>query len=172
MYWRCELFCAFALPSTGIFLAIVWDAPLGPMSMVSCFTMSAMLVLGAAYWCAKYNKIESADSRSWNTTMRWARRMHRPMAMLTLCCVLLQLLDLLIVRLTVGGGDRALSLMCTAMAALEYVNYYHRQLQHFDHWPDFVRLMQGRGFRTAHLRDDLLRLERRSIPMKIDRGKS
>jgi len=38
---------------------------------------------------------------------------------------------------------------------LEHVNYYHRQLQHFDHWPDFKRLITGRGFRRSQLSVDL-----------------
>ena len=34
---------------------------------------------------------------------------------------------------------------------------FHRQLQHFDHRPDFRRLLRGDGFRRAHLARDLAR---------------
>lgn len=37
------------------------------------------------------------------------------------------------------------------LAVLEYVNYYHVQLQHFDHSEDFKRLMSGNSFRQSHL---------------------
>ena len=43
----------------------------------------------------------------------------------------------------------------TALAALEYVNYYKFQVQHFDNWADFKRLMTGRGFRKAHMARDI-----------------
>ena len=38
-----------------------------------------------------------------------------------------------------------------ALALLEYVNYYHIQLQQFDHGPDWARFKAGRGFRPSHL---------------------
>ncbi|MFN7893674.1 MAG: hypothetical protein ACK5OC_25530 [Pirellula sp.] len=38
-----------------------------------------------------------------------------------------------------------------SLAILEYVNYYRVQLQHFDHAPDWQRLISGRGFRRSHL---------------------
>jgi len=41
------------------------------------------------------------------------------------------------------------------MAVLEYINYYHRQIQHFDHMSDFKRLIKGRGFRPAQMNQDL-----------------
>jgi hypothetical protein len=47
----------------------------------------------------------------------------------------------------------AVSLM--TLAALEYVNYYKIQLQHFDNWADFSRLIRGRGFRKSHMARDI-----------------
>jgi hypothetical protein len=41
------------------------------------------------------------------------------------------------------------------LAALEYVNYYHRQLQHFDCWSDFKRLISTRQLRPSHMARDL-----------------
>jgi hypothetical protein len=37
------------------------------------------------------------------------------------------------------------------LAVLEYVNYYHVQLNHFDNAADFRRLLSGKGFRKPHL---------------------
>ena len=55
-----------------------------------------------------------------------------------------------------GVGAAASQLDMTSLLALaEYVNYYHRQLQHFDNWPDFRRLMTGKGFRPAKMAVDL-----------------
>jgi hypothetical protein len=46
------------------------------------------------------------------------------------------------------------------LAILEYVNYYHVQLQHFDHAPDWQRLISGRGFRRSHLAREIDRWKR------------
>jgi hypothetical protein len=46
------------------------------------------------------------------------------------------------------------------LAVLEYINYYHVQLQHFDHAPDWKRLISGRGFRRSHLAREIERWER------------
>jgi hypothetical protein len=35
--------------------------------------------------------------------------------------------------------------LLTLLAALEYMNYYHRQLQHFDNMADFKRLITAEG---------------------------
>jgi hypothetical protein len=52
-------------------------------------------------------------------------------------------------------ADRIAATACAVLAALEYVNYYHRQLQHFDNWADFKRLIAGKGFRKSWMARDL-----------------
>jgi hypothetical protein len=37
------------------------------------------------------------------------------------------------------------------LAAAEYINYFHFQVQHFDNLADFERLLAGKGFRRSHL---------------------
>jgi hypothetical protein len=50
------------------------------------------------------------------------------------------------------------------LAVLEYINYYHVQLQHFDHAPDWKRLISGRGFRPSHLAREIERWRRAERP--------
>lgn len=45
--------------------------------------------------------------------------------------------------------------LITLLAVLEYVNYYHVQLQHFDNAADLKRLFSGHGFRRSHLAREL-----------------
>ena len=52
-------------------------------------------------------------------------------------------------------------LVVTILGVLEYVNYYHVQLQHFDNMADWRRLLAGRGFRPAHMARDLATWRRR-----------
>ena len=65
-------------------------------------------------------------------------------------------------QISVSLGDRIAATVCGLLAALEYINYYHRQLQHFDNAADFKRLMSGRGFRRSQMAADLERF--RSTP--------
>jgi hypothetical protein len=61
-------------------------------------------------------------------------------------------------ELMVGSGDRWVATFAALLGLLEYVNYYHRQLQHFDNWSDFRRLFQGKGFRISQLARDIRKL--------------
>ena len=54
-----------------------------------------------------------------------------------------------------GLADRNVATAGAVLAVLEYVNDYHRQLQHFDSREDFRRLLSGKGFRTSWLARDL-----------------
>ncbi len=53
------------------------------------------------------------------------------------------------------GWDQGVATFAAVLALLEYVNYYHRQLQHFDHGPDFKRLLAGKGLRPSQMAKDL-----------------
>ena len=59
--------------------------------------------------------------------------------------------------LSTSFGDRLAATICSTLAVLEYINYYHRQLQHFDHAADFKRLLTGKGFRKSQMAIDLCR---------------
>ena len=53
---------------------------------------------------------------------------------------------------TQGWPPRTIAAVGLSLLAwLEYVNYYHWQLQNFDSAIDFKRLMAGRGLRRAHM---------------------
>ena len=49
------------------------------------------------------------------------------------------------------SGVAIATVVCCLLAVLEYINYYHVQLQNFDHMPDLKRFMAGGGFRESHL---------------------
>ena len=49
------------------------------------------------------------------------------------------------------SGVAIATVVCSLLAVLEYINYYHVQLQNFDHMPDLKRFLAGGGFRTSHL---------------------
>jgi hypothetical protein len=58
-------------------------------------------------------------------------------------------------ELSAGLTERLIASGASAMALAEYINYYHRQLQHFDNMADFKRLLTGKGFRRSQMAVDL-----------------
>jgi hypothetical protein len=80
---------------------------------------------------------------------------RRPALALTLAGCATALAGWLLPGWAVGAADRYAATGCAILAALEYVNYYHRQLQHFDNREDFRRLLAGKGFRKSWLARDL-----------------
>lgn len=153
-YWRIELFNVGLLPATAVFVLLASDQTIGPQSILCLMVMSALLIAGGCYWRAKARKFKQ-DQCSLQRTLYWLDRLQLPMLISVVAVLFLCLCDLLFVRISLSQGDRIVSILATALAILEYVNYYHRQLQHFDHWRDFLRLISGRGFRKSHLRADL-----------------
>jgi hypothetical protein len=57
--------------------------------------------------------------------------------------------------IAVSLADTICASVAASVAILEYVNYYHRQLQHFDNVADFKRLITGKGFRPSQMARDL-----------------
>jgi hypothetical protein len=58
--------------------------------------------------------------------------------------------------LLLGAGVASIgALGFSILALLEYINYYHFQLQNFDHGPTFRRFLKRRTFPRSHLAKDL-----------------
>ena len=64
-------------------------------------------------------------------------------------------------ELSKGRPDQIAISVMAVLAALEYINYYHRQLNYFDNKADLKRVFSGKGFRTSQMRRDLDQLARR-----------
>ncbi len=118
-------------------------------TVASMFATSFLLVVGTIAWKIVVDNLQGNRQ----TEKRWVPRLAK-----------VRWLALLFIALAIGAtmveayqGSRVWSVnyfFCIALsilAVLEYINYYHRQLQHFDHAADFKRLMNGKGFRKSHL---------------------
>lgn len=154
MYWRMELLNVAIVPAFAVFVSVAVGQPLGYLSLLSLLPTVLLLVIGGLYWRGKAHQLLRREAPL-DSVLLWAGRLRPAALALVALAGVLCAVDLLAVRLSVSLADRVVALCSTALAALEYVNYYSVQLQHFDHWADFSRLVRGRGFRTAHLRADL-----------------
>lgn len=153
MYWKMEGGNIVFMPGVMIFLA---GGQVGAPSLLAIVPMMALLAIGTVYWRAKLLWIEHGIPC--DDTVRRIAALDRPLAFGTVIAVLAALGAWTVDGVAVGTADKWVSAVAATMAALEYVNYYHRQLQHFDHLPDWKRLLAGGGFRKSQLRQDIDRL--------------
>lgn len=155
-YWRLELGNAALLPATAIVVLHATDQAIGLLGVACLVAMSALLIVGGCYWRAKAMQLRHVRFRI-DGTLYWIDRVQLPLLASCIVVSLLCIADLSLLRLSVSTGDRLVAITAATVAILEYINYYHRQLQHFDHAPDVQRLWRGRGFRRSQMRGDLER---------------
>ena len=154
-YWRFEALNVLLVPAGAVYFASRCDGSLGACSLVALLAASLLLVAGAIYWRAKL--IELLAGGSADPTVRRLAKARAWLLLFTCTAVLAAALSWL--GLARSGVDRWVATLAALLAVAEYVNYFHVQLQHFDHWPDLRRLLTGRGFRQAHLARDIAGLE-------------
>ncbi len=119
---------------------------------------AGFLLVGAAYWAGLDHRLTRSNRSSLTRALALAHRLEIPLLLITGAA-----LPMLAFAIYDGGWTWPLigAAMLTLLAALEYVNYYHRQLQHFDRSSDFKRLINGSGFRRSHMARNLAAYRRR-----------
>ncbi|MDQ3078178.1 MAG: hypothetical protein M3Q83_04970 [Pseudomonadota bacterium] len=113
---------------------------------------AGFLIVGAAYWRGVDRRLRFRDRVSLERALRLADRAEWPLLLTGGGAIVATLL-----ALPSQGWSSAViaSALLALLASLEYINYYHRQLQHFDNRDDLKRLLTGRGFRPSHMARDL-----------------
>ena len=146
------------VPGLALWLAF----PTRPAEMVamaiSILAVAGFLVVGTLYWRGLDRRLRQRDDASMRRALAFADRAERPMLAVTVAAIAATL-----VAAAVHGasGSVIAAAVLTLLAALEYVNYYHRQLQHFDNRRDFARMLTGRGFQRSHMSRELRAYRRR-----------
>lgn len=146
-YWKMEAGNVLLIPAMGC--AMLWSGDVTPdvaaiAAMTAC---SLLLVIGAAAWRMALAGLDgdTALAEKLTTACAWAE--WPSLAVLVFATAMAT-------ASVVEGGWRPNSFAAagfTLMGWLEYVNYYHVQLQNFDSAIDLKRLQAGRGLRSAHL---------------------
>lgn len=152
-YWKLEAGNVLLIPA---FVLFITAGNMGLATLLALVPVMGLLAIGAAYWRAKHLQIIQGTSpdRVVRIVARWRSTM---LAATVVACAAA------IWGHVAGVGfasrvDLWAATVLAVLAALEYANYYWRQLQHFDHADDFQRLLAGRGFRKSQLRQDMERL--------------
>jgi hypothetical protein len=113
---------------------------------VSALAASSLLVVGAIYWFGVSRRLRGDRSlfRRW---LAVADQAERPILALIVAAAFA-----VAAALVMEGWTSAViaALVLVVLAVLEYINYYRWQLQHFDNWADFRRLLSLSGLKRAH----------------------
>lgn len=158
-YWKMEVANAALLPAVMVYFATFFKSSIGPLSLITFIPMVCLLIIGGLYWRAKLSFIKGRVGPL-KRVIKVANYAQIPMLILTAFSIIFVTLSWANSTLHTGLGDRIVATIATTLAALEYINYYHRQLQHFDHAEDIRRLMTGRGFRPSQMSVDLKKWRR------------
>lgn len=154
-YWKMEAANVVFIPAVVAFLASSLDWRLGIASIGPFVPVCLLLGIGAQYWRVKLEQVQSGSALP--RTIGMIARLRLPSFVLSILSVGLTLAAWIAPGVALSQADRWVSTVLTLLAVAEYVNYYHRQVQHFDHWPDLKRLLSGRGFRRSQMALDIAR---------------
>lgn len=153
--WKLEWANIILIGGIILFLFLIGKLKPTIFIIVSFFMTAIFLWIGGHFWKDKYLSLRDntpiSDARlkwyKWQELWKWGLLIP-PIVM----AVELYLNPILTAEFWVGLGFWAL-------AIAEWINYYHRQLMHFDNPADFKRLISGRGLRQSHLSRELERLK-------------
>jgi len=150
-YWMMEAANVVLVP---LFVLGISRGRIGLITLAALVPVIVLLAIGAAYWRGKVLQLKG-QRPNLAALMKQIAVWKRPSQGLILVAIAAALAGWLKPDWSVGMADRIAATACAVLAALEYVNYYHRQLQHFDNWADFKRLIAGKGFRKSWMARDL-----------------
>lgn len=157
-YWKIEAINVVLIPAIALYFVLRSGGRISAAFVLSALACSFLLVIGTIVLRMMHRRAcgETDDARSpipLLIRLRWPA-----VALCTAAAVAMG------IECVTQGPRLASELVAPAvlllLAVLEYVNYYHVQLQHFDHPPDWRRLMSGRGFRPSHLARQIARWKR------------
>jgi hypothetical protein len=153
-YWKMEAANVLFVP-----LLVLWhsDGQLSWIALVPLAATMLLLIIGAFYWRGKVRQLQG-EASNFQVLLRGLAGWQRPALLLTQAGSATCLLGWMMPAWSAGSADRWVASGCAILSVLEYINYYHRQLQHFDNREDFRRLLAGRGFRRSWLARDLDKL--------------
>ena len=159
-YWKMELGNVCLVPVCMVLTAYLFEYPLGWLTWFSLVPMCGLLMIGGLYWRAKLLHVQG-QRLSMERLLPWVHRMQWPFAVSSILVLALCLTSWVGDNLALSFGDKITASVAATLAVLEYVNYYHRQLQHFDHAADWKRLLGGKGFRESQMATDLRRFRQK-----------
>jgi hypothetical protein len=158
-YWKMERACAVVFPPLAFVVSTPTDVPSALVLALSLTACCSILWIGAAYWKCVWDRLQgnrTSTLRALQIASRWQ------WILLTLA---LLSAAISVTAFAIYGAQPAVigALIFSTLALLEYVNYFHVQLQNFDHGPTFRRFLKRRRFDRAHLAHELAAFRRNRL---------
>ena len=147
-YWKIEATNIVMVPLVGAAVVHANGSIINWLLAVTMVATSTMLVVGAIALRAHY-LTATGDAAAMSRVAPLLARCQIPSVLL--CSLSLVAAGLNHWQEAAWTAAAIAGWVFSALAILEYVNYYHIQLQHFDHRADWLRLLAGKGFRASHL---------------------
>lgn len=147
-YAMMETVNVFLLPAAALLLAPPAEVVEMLLMAVAIAACAGFLIVGAAYWRAVDQRLRFGNRTPLNRILAVADEVEVPLLLLAGVATLI--LSYAVRELGWTAPVIAAAILIL-LAALEYVNYYHRQLQHFDRWSDIKRLISTRRLRPSHM---------------------
>jgi hypothetical protein len=143
-----------------LLITVVAEGQITIAVIAAMLATSFLLVVGTFAWKMVVDGLEGIPKSEvqwtpWLDLARW------PALILTLLALIATVAEAFSTLPRFSASLIGASLLCL-LAILEFVNYYHVQLQHFDHAEDFQRLLSGKGFRRSHLSKSIRAYRQRS----------
>ena len=153
-YAQLEAFNILLVPGTALWFGRPKTLAEAAILSTAIIATAGFLAIGTLYWRGLAARLRTSEAASRSAALRTADRCERPLVVVTTLASVMVMVGVLAFGWT-GAIIAAAAL--TALAWLEYVNYYHWQLQHFDRMADTRRLFTTRRFRRAHMARHLAR---------------
>ncbi len=150
-YANLEAFNGVLAPAVAIYFGWPGDRSGAILLAVANVALIIGLVVGAFYWWGVAARLKRR-TEPMVRALRLAIVAQHPMQVATLVAIVACAWQVANDGMTLTN---IVAIVVTTLAALEYVNYYHVQLQHFDNRADFRKLLRGQGFKRSHMARDL-----------------
>ncbi|MBC7769719.1 MAG: hypothetical protein H7124_13140 [Phycisphaerales bacterium] len=152
-YWPMEAGNVVLVPLLVFGLVVSSGGAVSLALIIGAAANAVLLSVGALYWRASLRRLQGdlAAFQFWIPLIARAQVIAAGLTLAVLVATGAEVIG--------AGGGWPPSLIgavgLSALAVLEYLNYYHVQLQHFDNAADLKRLLSGQGFRRAHMARDI-----------------
>lgn len=157
-YWKIEAFNVVLIPAVAVFLVLKSGGTISAALVLSGLACSFLLVIGTIVLRGMLQRA-CGDAKAVGHQVPLLLRLR--WLAIGLCVAAAVALGVECINIGPRLSTQfVMPAVLLVLAVLEYINYYHVQLQHFDHAADWQRLISGRGFRRSHLAREIERWRR------------
>ncbi len=156
-YWKMEAANIVLVPTVAALLVVKMSEAIS-IALMLAMAATAFLLLVGTIALRMYLQVVRGNRDFGTRVLPWLSAAQWPALILVILSIIGAGFELWIDgRFTASAIT---TMVLATLALLEYVNYFHVQLQNFDHKSDLKRLIMGGGLRESHLAKALRRFRK------------